>query len=133
MFTKIAEVVEDPEISQYIPLLQKPKMLPENFFVTKMYMDTSLKEAKTRLYEFKVKAEIPENLFFLMELLYIKCEEPITLEELQKTYSEYANNISLNSLKVNLSKVRKILKDNPDQRLELIKRRDGYKMISYYF
>jgi len=31
VFQRIEKVIEDPDISQYIPLMQKPKPLPKNF------------------------------------------------------------------------------------------------------
>jgi len=127
----IASVVEDPDISQYIPLMQKPKMLPENFYVTKMYRDTSLKEARRRLLDFKLKTKMPDNLFFIMELLYINEDKALPLEEIQKEYSEQIRSITKESLIVQISKLKKIIKNNPEANYAIIRQKSGYRLLAF--
>lgn len=131
VFVKITEVVEDPDISQYIPLMQKPKMLPEKFYVTKMYKDTVLKDAQRRLMEFKTKTNMPDNLFFLMELLYIYLDKTVSAEELRDEYSQKIRPITIQSITVQLSKLKKILKDYPEANYTIIKRKTGYQLIAF--
>ncbi len=131
IFKKIAEVVEDPDISQFIPLMQKPKLLPENFYVTKMYKDTVLKDARRRLMEFKSKTNMPDNLFFLMELLYINQDKSVTAESLRDEYSERIRPITLQSVVVQISKLKRIIKDFPEANYTIIKRKNGYQLIAF--
>ena len=125
----IESVVEDPDISQYIPLLQKPKMLPKNFYVTKMYDDTSIREAKKRLIDFKIKTNIPDNLFFILQLLYRNGETCLSLEEIQQYYEKELRSISIESLKVQISKLKKYLIENPEDKMILTKKKDGYQLL----
>jgi len=131
VFKQIASVVEDPDIAQYVPLMQKPKLLPENFYVTKMFKDTAIKEARHRLLDFKIKTKMPDNLFFIMELLFINEDKAISLEEIQKEYSKEIRNITIESLSVQISKLKKILKDNPQANYAIIKQKKGYRFLAF--
>ena len=130
VFERIERVIEDPDISQYIPLMQKPRPLPKDFYVTKMYKEASMKEAYNRLINFKIKAKVPENLFFLMELLYRSQETPLSLEELQKQYEEDSKSIKISSLKCQISKLRRYIEDNPDFKYAIVKRKQGYLLLT---
>ena len=130
VFERIEKVIKDPDISQYIPLMQKPKPLPKDFYVTKMYKEESMKDAYNRLISFKIRAKVPENLFFLMELLYRSQGTPLSLEELQKQHEEDSRFIKLSSLKCQISKLRRILEDNPEFKYTIIKRQNGYLLLT---
>lgn len=130
-YERIAEIVEDPDIAQYIPLMQKPKMLPKNYYITKMYRDTSLKEAHKRLIDFKIRTNTPDNLFFIMELLYRSDTEPLSLEEMKDEYEKEIRPITLTSLKVQISKLRRILKDNPKENYDIVRRKAGYQLLAF--
>lgn len=130
VFKRIEAVIADPDISQYIPLMQKPRPLPKNFYVTKMYKEASMKDAFNRLISFKIEAKVPENLFFLMELLYRSQDTPLSLEELQKQYEEDSRPIKISSLKCQISKLRRYIEDNPDFKYAIVKRKQGYLLLT---
>ena len=111
--------------------MQKPKMLPEKFYVTKMYKDTVLKDAQRRLMEFKTKSNMPDNLFFLMELLYINMDKTVTVEELKDEYSQKIRPITMQSITVQISKLKRILKEFPEANYTIIKRKTGYQLIAF--
>ena len=130
VFKRIEEVIEDPDISQYIPLMQKPRPLPKDFYVTKMYKEASMKDSNNRLISFKLKTKIPENLYFLLELLYRSQSSPLSLEELQKQYTDELRDIKISSLKCQISKLRRILEDNPEYKFAIVKRKSGYLLLT---
>jgi len=130
VFTRIENVIENPDISQYIPLMQKPKPMPKNLYITKMYNEESMKNAFNRLLTFKLKAKVPENLFFLLELLYRSQGKPLTLEELQKQHEEDCRSIKTSSLKCQISKLRKILAQYPEFKYVIVKRQNGYLLLT---
>lgn len=129
VFGKIADVIENPDISQYIPLMQKPKPLPEKFYITKMYREDSMKNAYHNLISFKVHSKLPENLFFLLELFYNSPDKPLSLEELQKLHLEDNRSISTKSLVIQISKLRRYMYDFPEFNYTIIKRKDGYLLL----
>ena len=109
--------------------MQKPRPLPKDFYVTKMYKEASMKESNNRLISFKLKTKIPENLYFLMELLYRSQNIALSLEELQNQYADELRDIKISSLKCQISKLRRILDDNPEYKFTIVKR----KRLSFAF
>lgn len=127
----IAEVVEDPVLSPYINLIQKPPKLPKELYVTNMYNETSMKESFFDLISFKEKTKMPDNLFTLLEILYREKKSALSLEQIQQEYEENCRKISLSSLRSQISNLKKILKENSEAKLVIIKRKEGYQLLTY--
>ncbi|MCQ2592564.1 MAG: helix-turn-helix domain-containing protein [Treponema sp.] len=127
----IESVVENPELRPYIPLMQKFKPLPKHLYVTKMYEDSSIKASYYSLINFKNKSKMSNGIFFLMELFYRNSDKAITLEELQKQYEDNRHFITIESLKVQISRLRTFLKNHSNNQYAILTRKDGYQLVVF--
>lgn len=128
IFEKIRDVIENPNISQYIYLMQKPESIPNSFSYSSLFQPNNLKSLINTLnYEAK-KAKMPENLINLSILLLQNNDEGISTEELWKQYSKNYSEITYNSFKTKMSLLKNFLKEH-QLNFTIVKIDDKFKMI----
>lgn len=126
-FIELQNLVESETLSPYIPLMQKPKSIPAE-------LKTSLLDTLTKLNQtedlsiLKVKLKLPDNLFTLLSILNEQ-KTPVGLTELAKLYSQKNDSITEDSLKVQISNLRKYLNKDETESLYVQKNKDGYFLV----
>lgn len=132
VFEVIQNIVENPDIREYIPLMQKPKPLPEKFLKRAFYSREEIfNSVKKQLYSLHNAKGMTPSKFYLLELFYLHMNDYMTLEQLQAEYEKDNRNITISSLKVQISRLRTIMKNTEKNRLVIINNKNGYKMVEF--
>ncbi|MCQ2586740.1 MAG: hypothetical protein MJ174_01400 [Treponema sp.] len=131
VFTTIMELVESPDLKPYIKLLQDPKPLPKAKLINYLYRDYTLSSLGDKLYKYRRIPGMTDGLFFLLQMFYQNIGFVLSLEQLQDEYLKNGKEIKIPSLKVELSRLRTVLKKSNDSRIDIIKRQNGYELIDY--
>ena len=130
IFQTINALVTSPELSPYINLMQKTKPLPEHLLISKIYTKDFLTKAEIPLKDIRDNPFMTKAAFVLFEILINKSNEEVTAQEIIDEYKKLNKPLKDDSLKVNISKLRSILKKmNSDY--SIITTNNGYKMIRY--
>lgn len=130
VFKMVSRFVESDEFSQYIYLMQKPKPFPESYKTDYLYEKLIYtKNHYKTIYDFKQAVKLPENLFALLQVLYDNLEKDVSITSLKNLYQEKKANISENSLKVLISKLKAYFKAFPDFNYILEHNKNGYKFF----
>jgi len=112
VFKELQELIESEEFKPYIPLMQSEKALPLSL-IKDSYTLQYLKENKNDcIYEFKKRSKIPDNLFYLLELLQKNKEIELSLNDIVQLYEKDEKSISIDSLKVLLSRLRNYIRQD---------------------
>jgi len=128
LFEVLQQLVESEELSQYIPLMQKPKPLPES--IKKSFFER-LKENSfdSLLFSFKKRNHLPANLYNLLLILNENRETSVSALELSRLYSNRHAQISETSIKVLISKLRHYISEDAECIFYIAKNKKGYKLI----
>lgn len=128
LFEAIVQLVESDELSQYIPLMQKPKVLPEDFkksFLQRLKEDSF----DSLLFTFRKRTNLPHNLFNLLLILNENRNNNLSALELSEIYSERHSHISETSIKVLISKLKHYIEEDPECIFYIVRNKYGYKLI----
>lgn len=132
VFEVIQKIVEDPDLSAYIPLMQKPKPLPQNFLKHNLFSRQEVfNTLEKQLYTLHHTQGMTPSKFYLLQLFYQNLDKYITLEQIQEEYKKDNREISISSLKVQISRLRTIMKNTERNRLIIINNKNGYKMVEF--
>lgn len=128
LFEVLQQLVESDELSQYIPLMQKPKPLPED--LKKSFLER-LKENSfdSLIFTFKKRNKLPQNLYNLLLLFNEHKDEFISAEDLSLIYSDRYKSITATSMKVLISKLKHYIQDDAECIFYIAKNKKGYKLI----
>lgn len=108
IFSKIEEMVESPELSPYIPLMQPHKKLPKEIINSDYYKKMLTTQEEDKL--IFLKNNLSENQFFLFNLFYENLDNFLSLDTIIKKYKADNREMTENSLKVVISRLRKKLR-----------------------
>lgn len=128
LFEVIQQLVESEELSQYIPLMQKPKPLPDNF---KKSLLAKLREDSldSLIFTFKKRNKLPRNLFNLLQILNENRNYSISAEDLSDIYSDKFSPITVKSIKVLISQLKHYIEEDAECVFYIAKNKNGYKLI----
>ncbi len=119
--SKLATVLDSKEIAPYIEL--KPKRIDTQNFNPLNFL------TKDKLISVKKEYKIPSNLFFLLTILFDNRNYTLTLNDIKKIYEDYDKQISIESLKVLLSNLKKYLAMDEKNRFSIIKHEKGFQLL----
>ena len=128
VFSIIKEVIESPSISPYIPLMQQPLQFPEELSLRNKIFDKISKQNDDSITLLKKRIKIPDNLFYLLKVLYENKEKGLTLEEIIECYKKDDKSLTINSLRVFISKLKKLLSEDSESQYLLLKINNKYKI-----
>lgn len=128
---KIEETVESNELKPYIKLMQQPKPFPEYMRRTEFYGHVIETNSPDIIYRFKDDTKMPNNLFYLLEILFEYRDRTVSLDEIRERYTKHYRKISETSLKVHLSELNTLMKNNENFDFVLIKKKDGIEFRIY--
>ena len=126
-FEKLADIVESDDLSQYIPLMQKPKPIPEEF---KKSLRERLKEFSydSMIESFRKRVKLPQNLYNTLRIFIENKGNPISISKLSEIYSRRFTKISVDSTRVNISRLKNYIEKDPNCILTLVKKKNGYEL-----
>lgn len=129
IFEKLNDFVENPEYSQYISLMQKPKPFPKAMCISRFYEPENTDDAFKTLKNFQRKTNMKQSIFNIIEILYEKPEEFMDFNEILCEYSKKYEKLKPESLKVKLSQLKTFLENQKNPPAILLKKQDGYKLM----
>lgn len=128
VFSIIKKVIESPSIRPYIPLMQQPLQFPEELSLRNKIFDKISKQNDDSITLLKKRIKIPDNLFYLLKVLYENKEKGLTLEEIIECYKKDDKSLTINSLRVFISKLKKLLSEDSESQYLLLKVNNKYKI-----
>lgn len=131
IFKDLEELVESDELSPYISLMQKPKPLPEYMIPKKYSLDYIKNVKKDFILEFKKRASLPENLFYLLSILQANKDFLLSLSDIQKFYIRDGKEITENSLKVLISRLRSKIREDKQCKFIIRQTKGMYQFVKF--
>lgn len=131
VLNSLAELIESEEFKPYISLLQPAKPVPLSL-VKDSYTLQYLKENKDDcIYQFQERNNIPKNIFYLLVLLQKNKEVPLTLKEIADYYKKDGKEITIESLRVIMSRLRKYIRNDRECNFLIYHDQDRFKFVRY--
>lgn len=127
----LEDLIEAPEFKPYISLLQPPKTLPKKFIHDQLTLDYIRENENDCIYEFKKNIKLSESLFYILEILQKNKSEPMALKDILKQYEKDGKHITENSLKVEISRLRSKIRENPDCGFLINCQENKYRFVRY--
>jgi len=131
VFSQLAKLVESDVLSPYIPLMQKAKSLPEDLPFKNAYdfLLNKSSENNENVLKFVDKVKLPDNLQFLLDIFFKNLGNSLSATALSDIYKEKHKNLTEQSAKTLISKLRKCLKEDEDFPYSIITTDKGYMLI----
>lgn len=127
----LAELIDSEELFPYITLLQPAKPVPLSF-VKDLYTLQYLKENKDDcIYQFQERNHIPKNIFYLLQLLQKNKEISLTLKDLADFYKKDGKDITIESLRVIMSRLRNYIRNDKDCNFLIYHDQDRFKFVRF--
>lgn len=112
IFAEIQKIIESEELRPYIKLMQTPLPMPSHLQKTPLTLNNIQELQNDYINDFKERAKLPNNLFYLLSLMQQNKEMSLTAEDIKKLYERDGKSITEKSIKVLISKLRtEIYKD----------------------
>ncbi|MCR4953578.1 MAG: hypothetical protein K6A43_05830 [Treponema sp.] len=127
----IESTIESNELRPYIKLMQQPTPIPEYMRHSSYFGHVIETNSPNIIYEFKAESNMPNNLFYLLQILFEYKDNTITFEDLQNRYSKHYRKISTASLKVHISQLRTLIKKYEKYNFVIINKLDGIEFRIY--
>ena len=108
----LEELIESDELRPYISLLQEPKEIPLSM-IKDAYTLQYLKENKDDcIFEFQKRTKLPNNLFYLLELLQKNKCLSLSFTDIADLYNKDGKSINEKSLKVLMSRLKSFIRSD---------------------
>ena len=108
--------------------MQQPLQFPEELSLRNKIFDKISKQNDDSITLLKKRIKIPDNLFYLLKVLYENKEKGLTLEEIIECYKKDDKSLTINSLRVFISKLKKLLSEDSESQYLLLKINNKYKI-----
>ena len=133
IFIELAELVESAELSPYIALMQPHKTLPDEMIKDKYTLQYIKDCSNDCIISFKERNKLPNNLFYLLSLLQKNKATALGLKQIIDIYNTDGKTISDKSLKVLISKLKKLIRE--DKKCGFLIHQDcgHYRFIRYKY
>lgn len=111
VLSDLAEIINSDNLKPYIPLLQKPKKLPDDLPLRNTFdFLGKLNPPAFNLEEFKNKTKLPENLEFLLKIFLDKPGSALSSDHICNEYHKQSKQMTETSLGATISKLKKYLR-----------------------
>ncbi len=131
VFQALEELVESEELSPYIPLMQKAKPLPQSYIKEEYTLQYLKEQSDDCIHTFKERNRLPENLFYLLQLLQKNKELPLGYSDIKELYKKDGKDITEKSIGVLMSKLRKYIREDNKKNFLIYKDKSRFKFIRY--
>lgn len=130
LFSKIEEIITLEELTPYVELMQKAKPIPESLKRQPIKEYLTIKTSN-QILEFKKRAKLPESLFFLLKILEQNMDIPLTTDDILDFYKEEGKQMTENSLKVLISRLRKEIYNDRKCKFIISSNKGAYSFIGF--
>lgn len=131
IFESLQNFVESEEMRPFISLMQKPVELPDKLIKHQITMDDIKDNINDGLISFKKRTKLSNSLFYLLGIFQKKKDTSLTLDDIIKEYDDDGKQMSKESLKVLISRLRNIIRKDLEATFLIVKEKEYYKFIVY--
>ena len=128
IFEKIRDIIEDPNLSPYIKLMQQSKPVPKNLDLIFNSENKNSATYSKELIRISLAYKMPNNLFHLANCLIEEMKDFSSPKKIADIYSQKFSYISEASVKVQLSNLKKFF-EHIYCRFTIITSKKGYKLV----
>lgn len=130
LFEQIEAIVESKALSKYIPLMKAPDPIPDHIPLKNSYnyMNQNI-IIRESIYDFQERVNLPKNLFFLLNMFTSNLNEILTPTQIINYYKDHSKKMTLESLKVLISNLRKYIKNDRFCRYVLLSKGPNYQFM----
>lgn len=111
---KLANFLESPKIRQYITLIREPLPLPPNLIHDPLTLHYLEENKNDYIIKFRDQTKLSRSLFYLLEILHKNKSKPMSLEDIIEVYKSDKKQMTIDSLKVLISRLRNKIRQNPN-------------------
>lgn len=129
IFQKVQSTVENPELIPYIPLMQTNLPFPNHLTKAQALLQNIKKDNPISIYNFKKRNNLPDNLFYLLEIFYNNQEKPLSIDEIIQKFEEDDKSIKESSLRVSISRLNKAISNDKECSFFFLKKNNKYQII----
>ncbi len=131
IFKSIQNFVESEEMRPFISLMQIPKKLPERLIKQLITMTTIKDNINDGILAFKNRAKLSNSLYYLLQVFQKNKNELISLGDILKEYSNDGKQMTQDSLRVLISKLRNLIRKDKECHFLIVKEKDCYEFITF--
>lgn len=131
VFEKLEELINSEQFFPYVSLLQPPKTVPDYLIKDKYTLEFIKQKSDDCINSFKERNKLPNNLFYLLSLLQKNKDMPMKLKSIIELYEEEGKKISEKSLKVNISKLKKLIRSDKQCGFLIYQEKSTYRFVRY--
>jgi len=131
IFNDIQQFIEDPKISPYIPLMQKREELPSSMIkpiFTSEYIKANIDDG---IGDFQNRVNLSNSLLYLLKIFRKNKNKKITLKDILEVYKNDNKQMTENSLKVLISKLRNLIRKDKQCHFLIYQEDKEYQFIVY--
>lgn len=126
---ELEELIESQTLKPYISLLQPPKQLPRQFIKDPCTLQYLQENDCDCICKFKKRVNLPNNLYYLLSILQSHQDEPLTLSQIIEIYKADNKSISIDSLRVHLSNLKKTMRNDKDCNFIICRNENRYRFM----
>ncbi len=127
----LAELIESEAFKPYISLLQDPEPIPASLIKDEYTLQYLLENKDDCIYQFKERANLPNNLFYLLLTLQRNKDMLLSLKDISNLYKKEGKQINVDSLKVLISKLRKYIHEDKQCSFLIYHDKDMYRFVRF--
>lgn len=131
LFKALEELIESDELKPYISLLQSPKPLPTSLIKDKYTLQYLQENQNDCIHKFKERNNLPNNLFYLLTILQERKNISLSYNDIVEIYKKDGKQITKESLKVLMSKLKKVIHQDKECNFLIYHDDDRYKFVRY--
>ena len=133
VFIKLAELIESPEFSPYVSLLQPPKEIPQSLIKERLTLQYIKDISDDCITSFKERNNLANNLFYLLSILQKNKDTFLSINRIVEYYKMDGKQMTEKSLKVLISNLKKTIRADKECAF-LIYHEDGkYRFVRYKY
>lgn len=130
-FEKLEELVNSKELAPYISLLQPPASVPASMIKDKYTLQYLKDNSDDCINSFRERNKLPNNLYYLLNLLQKNKDMPLKVSDIIELYEKDEKKISAKSLKVLLSRLRNMIRQDKKSEFLIYHEKEYYRFIRY--
>lgn len=131
LLQELANLIEAKEFKPYISLLQPPQKVPASLIREKYTLQYLKENQDDCIINFKERTKLPGNLFFLLSILQEYKNLELSYNDIAEIYEKKGRHITKESLKVLMSKLKKIIHQDKECNFLIYHDKDRYRFVRF--
>ena len=131
IFAALETLIESDIFSPYVPLLQKPERIPLYMIKDKYTIEYLKDNSDDCITTFRERNNLPYNFYYLLNLFQKNKHRALRLSDIIELYKNDGKKITESSLKVNISKLKTIIRTDKECCFTINQDNSTYRFMRY--